>query len=78
MPNKQWEKRPAGRTLPGPVLEAPDLARELGVPVADLQEIARETRVPFSVSALAGFWIRRADLPQWHRAVQRWRSQGEM
>jgi hypothetical protein len=70
----QWERRTPGRTLPGPVLEARDLARELNVPVADLQEIARETRVPFSVSTMVGLWIRRADLPQWHHAVQRWRA----
>jgi hypothetical protein len=71
---KQWERKAPGKTRPDPVLQAPDLARELGVPVGDLQEIATQSKAPFSVSALTGFWIRRADLPQWHRAAQRWRS----
>jgi hypothetical protein len=71
---RKFERRVPGRTRPGPVLEAHDLARTLGVPVGDLQEIAQQTRVPFSMSTLVGLWIRRADLPAWHQAAQRWRS----
>jgi hypothetical protein len=71
---KQWERHAPGRTRADPVLQAGDLARELAVPVGALQEIATQSKAPFSVSALTGFWIRRADLPQWHRAAQRWRS----
>jgi hypothetical protein len=33
---KQWERRPPGKTRRDPVLQAADLARELGVPVAEL------------------------------------------
>jgi hypothetical protein len=71
---KQWERRPPGKTRRDPVLQAADLARELGVPVAELQRIAAQSKAPFSVSAMTGFWVRRADLPQWRNAVERWRS----
>jgi hypothetical protein len=71
---KQWEQRSPGRTRPDPVLEAHELARTLNVPVGELQNIAVKTKAPFSVSAMTGFWVRRADLPQWHHAVQRWRA----
>jgi hypothetical protein len=71
---KQWERRPPGKTRPDPVLQAADLARELGVPIGALQEIATESQAPFSVSALTGLWVNRRDLPQWHHAVQRWRA----
>jgi hypothetical protein len=74
MPNKQWEKRAPGRTRPDRVLEAHELARTLNVPVGELQNIAVKTKAPFSISALTGFWIRRADLPTWRNAVERWRS----
>jgi hypothetical protein len=71
---QQWATRPPGRSRRDPVLEAQDLARELGVPIGDLQEIAKHSSAPFSVSAMTGFWINRRDLPQWHSAAQRWRS----
>jgi hypothetical protein len=71
---KQWERRAPGKRRRDPVLQTADLARELGVPVGDLQEIATQSKAPFSVSAMTGFWIKRADLPQWHSAAQRWRS----
>jgi hypothetical protein len=71
---KQWERRAPGKTRRDPVLQAGDLARELGVPIGELQEIATQSNAPFSVSALTRFWIRRADLPQWQSAAQRWRS----
>jgi hypothetical protein len=71
---RQWERRPPGKSRPDPVLQAADLARELGVPAGSLQEIATRSNAPLSVSALTGFWIKRTDLPQWRNAVQRWRS----
>jgi hypothetical protein len=71
---RQFERRIPGRSRPDPVLQAADLAAEIGVPVGKLQEIATQSKAPFSVSALTGFWVRRADLPQWHHAVQRWRA----
>jgi hypothetical protein len=55
--------RPPGKTRADPILEAPDLARELGVQPGELREIATQSRVPFNVSTLTGFWIQRRDLP---------------
>jgi hypothetical protein len=74
---RQWQRHPPGRTRPDRVLEAHELARTLNVPVGDLQEIATQTRLPFNVSTTVGFWIRRRDLPAWHQAANRWRSQGD-
>jgi hypothetical protein len=72
---KQWERRPPGKVRREPVLQAADLARELNVPASSLQELAMTARLPFSISTMVGLWIRRADLPQWRNAAQRWRSQ---
>jgi hypothetical protein len=72
--SKQWAQRAPGKARPDPVLQAHDLARELGIPAGSLQEIALQSRLPFNVSTMTGFWIKRTDLPQWRNAAQRWRS----
>lgn len=40
------KRKQPDRTRPDPVLQAGDLAREIGVPVGELQEIAKQSKAP--------------------------------
>jgi hypothetical protein len=51
------------------IIDAKELAHELGVSEIDLQHIAHERRLPFSFSTAFGFFTHRRDLPQWKAAV---------
>jgi hypothetical protein len=53
------------------IVQAHELAEELGIPELELQQIARQERLPFSFSMACGYFCQRRDLAEWKAAVER-------
>ena len=52
------------------IVQAHELAEELGISELELQQIALQKRLPFSFSMACGFFCHRLDVAEWKAAVE--------
>ena len=65
------------RRRPDTIIEGPALAKLIRLPESELQQLAMRQQLPFSMSSIAGLFIRANELELWQAGANAYRRNRE-